>query len=358
MSFKSIINNMINEFKGKVILVTGGAGSIGSALVKELLKYEPKAVRVLDLHEHSLHKLEQSLNPEEAKKARFLLGDVRDKSRLIRAMHEVDIVYHAAAYKHVHLCEYNPLEAIRTNVIGTQNAIDACLENKVQKFIFISTDKAVNPTGTLGASKLLGEKITTAANYNKGNIPTMFSSVRFGNVTMSNGSVIPKFIKQIHNGGEVTVTSPKMTRFLMPLSQAVGLIFKATQIMKGSEIFVLKMKSLSLKDLALSLIQEYRFRRNDNSKKIKIINIGRRAGEKMHEQLISEEEGLRISELDDMLIVMPSAESPYDTGVDLSVYKQKKINAVMYSSDRKPMSIKSAVNFLREHNIFEDSISS
>lgn len=342
---------MTKEFKNKVILVTGGAGSIGSALVREILKFEPKTVRVLDLHEYSLHQLEQSLTPEEQERTRFFLGDVKDKDRLLKAMHGVDIVYHAAAYKHIHLCEYNPLEAIKTNVIGTQNTIDAALENGVEKFVFISTDKAANPVSTLGASKLLGERITTAANYNRGDQRTMFSSVRFGNVTMSNGSVIPKFINQIKTGQSITLTAPKMTRFLMPLTKAVELIFKATEMMNGAEIFVLKMKSLSLQDLATSLIEEYNFQNPENAKKVKIQNIGRRAGEKMHEHLVTEEECLQVIDLPDMLIVLPPINAPFQDLGNPFVSKSKKVNHQVYVSNRKPMSKKQAREFFREHKI-------
>lgn len=344
---------MEKEFKGKTVLVTGGSGSIGSTLVREILKYQPKTVRVLDLHEYSLHQLEQSLSPEERRRTRFFLGDVRDKDRLRKAMHEVDIVYHAAAYKHVHLCEYNPMEAIKTNVMGTQNAIDAALENGVKKFVFISTDKAASPVGILGASKLLGERIVTAANYNRGSLPTIFSSVRFGNVTMSNGSVIPKFIQQIKDGENITLTAPAMTRFLMPMSKAVELILKTTEMMNGGEIFVLKMKSLSLENLAAALIEEYNFQNKENTKKIKVKNIGRRAGEKMHEHLITEEESSRVVELDDMIVVLPPIDAPFQEHSNPFLKKSKKVNHMAYTSNYKPMSKKAARAFMREHNIIE-----
>lgn len=347
---------MTKEFKDKVVLVTGGAGSIGSALVRQILKYEPKTVRALDIHEFSIHNLENSLDEEERKKVRFLVGDVRDKDRLYRAMNGVDIVYHAAAYKHVHLCEYNPLEAIKTNVIGTQNAIDAALHNKISKFVFISTDKAVNPIGTLGASKLLGEKITTAANYYKGDSLTIFASVRFGNVTMSNGSVVPMFLKQMKQNMPLTITSPKMTRFLMSLDKAVELIFKATEVMYSGEVFVLKMKSVNMQDLAMGIAEEYASL-NEGLKRNKIQRIGRRPGEKTHEQLLVEEESRRVVELPEMLIILPD-ENPYYGGSKnpLSA-KSKKVNPNVYSSDCHPMSKKQVRIFLRENKIFETSTS-
>lgn len=343
---------MINEFKDKVILVTGGAGSIGSSLVRDILKFEPKTVRVFDLHEFSLHNLEKSFSAEDLKRVRFLLGDVRDRDRLNRATNGVDIVYHAAAHKHVHLCEYNPFEAVKTNILGTQNAIDAALHNNVKKFVFISTDKAANPIGTLGASKLLGEKITTAANNYRGESPTMFSSVRFGNVTMSNGSVIPIFINQIKNDLPITITSSKMTRFLMPLQEAVHLIFKATESMQGGEVFVLKMKSVNMEDLARGLVDEFNAVNKETIKKVKIQKIGRRPGEKIHEELLVEEESGRVVEHDDMIVILPSVN--FAGGEDSNINPQlKKINPSKYSSDYKPMSKKQLQEFLRGHNIFE-----
>jgi len=345
---------MINEFKNKIILVTGGAGSIGSALVREILKFEPKAVRILDNHEFSLHKLQGLLSEEESKRIRFLLGDVTDKDRILRAMNGVDIVYHAAAYKHVHLCEYNPLEAIKTNVIGTQNVIDAALHNDIKKFIFISTDKAVHPIGTLGASKLLGEKITTAANYYKGDSPTIFSCVRFGNVTMSNGSVIPHFIKQLKANLPLSVTSSKMTRFLMPMGKAVELIFKATEKMQGGEVFVLKMKSVNIKDLAQCIIDEHLLI-SGGKKKIQILKMDKRAGEKMHEKLLAEEESGRVVEFEDMLVILPSMEPRYGDRKNPLMVQAKKINPNSYSSDKRVMSRKQITSFLRENKIFEST---
>lgn len=345
---------MISEFKDKVILVTGGAGSIGSILVQEILKFEPKAVRVFDNHEFSLHKMETSLLEDERKITRFFVGDVRDRDRLEMAMNSVDIVYHTAAYKHVHLCDYNPLEAIKTNVLGTQNTIDAALRNKVKKFVFISTDKAVNPVGTLGASKLLGEKITTAANYYKGENSTIFASVRFGNVTMSNGSVIPTFIKQMKTGGPLTVTSPQMTRFLMPMKEAIRLIFKATKEMQGGEVFVLKMKSVKMGDLTEALAQEFKLITGAKNK-TKIQKIGRRTGEKTHEELIAEEESHRSVDLEDMIMVMPSGDPPYHASRNPMLDKIKKVNSKIFSSEHKPMTLKQIINFIRENKIFESA---
>ncbi|MFM2375096.1 MAG: hypothetical protein RLZZ165_193, partial [Bacteroidota bacterium] len=218
----------MNIFEGKDILVTGGCGSIGSEIVRQLIIHEPKRVRVLDNDETGHWRLSQDLA---SPLLRNLLGDIRDRDRLGRAMEGVDYVFHAAALKHVPLCEYNPYEAVHTNVIGTQNVVDAAITHGVQKLIGISTDKAVNPINTMGATKLLSERLIV-------NAPVGFSEiqvgcVRFGNVLGSAGSVIPMFKQQIAKGGPITITTPEMTRFFMTIPQAVDLVLKAAERMVG-----------------------------------------------------------------------------------------------------------------------------
>lgn len=293
------------EFEGKSILVTGGAGSIGSALVKHILKYNPLVVRVLDTNETGLFELGQECADYEDK-TRMLLGDVRDKERILKASQNMDFVFHAAALKHVYLNEYSPLEAVKTNVLGAQNVFDAALENDVGKVIFISTDKAVDPTSVMGTTKLLTEKLTTAANYNKGKKRTIFSSVRFGNVLGSRGSIVPIFLEQIKRGGPVTVTDKRMTRFIMPMDRAVELILKASSIALGGEIFILKMPSIRIIDLAELLIEKEAQKYGYNASDIKIKFIGTKPGEKIHESLITgyERDNARIE--DELIIVSPS----------------------------------------------------
>lgn len=299
---------MKNEFEGKKILVTGGAGSIGSEIVRQLASLNTKAVRVLDINETALFELEQQLKARQH--ISFLVGDVRDKDRMSRAMEDIDIVFHAAALKHVHLCEYNPFEAIKTNVLGTQNVIDACLNNEVEKMIFISTDKAVNPNNVMGASKLLGERLTIAANGYKGPRKTLFSCVRFGNVLASRGSAVPLFIDQIKNGGPVTVTDPEMTRFIMSISTSVSLILKASVNAKGGEIFILKMPSLRIGDLANAMIKEYAPKFGYKPEQIKTKIIGKRVAEKMDEELITDVERLRTKLLNgDLIVVYPESQN-------------------------------------------------
>ena len=241
-------------FKNKKILVTGGTGSIGQEILREILKYEPTVVRIIDVDETKQFELQQEY--EDYDNIRFLLGDIRDKERLYRAIEDIDIVFHTAALKHVLACEYNPFEAVKTNVIGTQNLIDVCIDEEVEKVIFTSSDKAVNPTNVMGATKLLAERLITSANYYKGARKTIFSSVRFGNVLGSRGSVIPLFKTQIAKGGPVTITDKEMTRFIMSMCDAINLLFKATEIAQGGEIFVFKMDAIKITDLAEVMIEE------------------------------------------------------------------------------------------------------
>jgi FlaA1/EpsC-like NDP-sugar epimerase len=289
-------------YDNKIILVTGGTGSIGKEIVKTLLKFNPKAIRVLDINETALFDLEQELNTA---KIRTFLGDIRDKSRLKRAIEDVDIVFHAAALKHVPLCEYNPFEAVKTNVVGTQNLIDAALDGGIDQFITISTDKAVNPVNVMGATKLLAERLTISANLYKGDRKTAFSVVRFGNVLNSRGSILPLLKEQLKNGKDITLTHPEMTRFIMSIGDAVKLVLKSCTLAKGGEIFILKMPSVKIKDLIEVVIEELAPKYGHNLKDINIKIIGKRPGEKLYEELIIEEEIYNLEELEDMFVVYP-----------------------------------------------------
>ncbi|MBP2029952.1 FlaA1/EpsC-like NDP-sugar epimerase [Methanohalophilus levihalophilus] len=291
-------------YKGKTILVTGGVGSIGSEIVRSILKYEPKAVRVLDTNETGLFDLDQELKSE---KIRLLVGDIKDKERLRRAIENVDVVFHAAALKHVPLCEYNPFEAVKTNAVGTQNLIDVALDGGVRKFVTISTDKAVNPINVMGATKLLAERLTVSANLYKGKHETAFSCVRFGNVTHTRGSVIPLFMKQIQSGSPLTVTNMDMTRFIMSIKEASELVLKVPEMSKGGEIFILKMPSMRMDDLANAMIEEFSSKYGYDQKDIGIQIIGKRAGEKLFEELMSEDESTNAFEDENMFIILPEA---------------------------------------------------
>src|SRR4051812_8597921 len=239
-------------FRGQRILVTGGSGTIGARLVERLLEHDPAVVRILGRDETKQFYQRQRLH--DRRDVRFLVGDIRDRDRLSRAMDGIDVVFHCAALKHVESGEYNPFEATQTNVVGTQNVIDACLATGVGTMILTSSDKAANPTSVMGASKLLAEKLVSAATNYRGSRPTRFASVRFGNVLGSRGSALELFFRQVAAGGPITVTDPAMTRFVMTAERAVELVMRVAEIAMGGEIFVLKMPAVRLADLVASTV--------------------------------------------------------------------------------------------------------
>ncbi|MAG12900.1 hypothetical protein CL630_03780 [bacterium] len=318
---------MKNIFKNKTILVTGGCGSIGSQIVKQLLRHNPKAIRVFEHSEAAHFKLNQEIK---SSKIRNFVGDICDKERLHQAIEGVHIVFHAAAMKHVPLCEYNPFEAIRTNILGTQNLVDVAREHGIERFVSISTDKAVNPTSTMGATKLLGEKIVANAAISEKKVK--FCCVRFGNVLASSGSVIPVFEKQIKDGNTITVTSKDMTRFFMGVDDAVKLVLKASQLAHRGEIFILKMNALKIIELAEVLVEELAPRHKKDPKKIKYKTIGLRPGEKLHEPLITEEESRYMTEDKDMFILHNPSLIKY--GVDIP--SGKAVKTLNYNSKEMP----------------------
>lgn len=279
------------ELNNKIILVTGGTGSFGQAFTKILLeKHSPKAVRIYSRGEHKQVEMERRFNDD---RLRFFVGDVRDLNRLGRAMNGVDIVVHAAALKHVPVCEYNPNEAVRTNVKGAMNIVDAAIDNGVEKVVALSTDKAVQPLNLYGATKLVAEKIFIQANAYSGPRKTKFACVRYGNVIGSNGSVVPLFIEQRKNG-ELTITDEGMTRFWITLEQGVELVIKCIREMEGGEIFVPRIPSVKVTDLADAIAP-------DAKKRI----IGIRPGEKMHEMLVSADEARHTKRKGEFYIIEP-----------------------------------------------------
>ena len=282
-------------FEGKKILITGGTGSLGNALTSRLLNYDVDTIRIFSRNENKQFAMESKFNDD---RLRFLLGDVRDYPRLVRAMEDIDIVFHAAALKHVPVIEYNPFEAIKTNVIGSQNVIDACLEENVEKAVAIGTDKAVSPLNTYGATKLLMEKLfVTASNYlKKERHQTKFFALRYGNVLGSSGSVIPKFIQQIKNKEKITITDPNMTRFSISMDKALDFILHATEIAKGSEIFIPKLRAYTIKDVKDALFES--LQKTDEE------NIGIREGEKLNEILINSDEIRYTWEYENMYMIL------------------------------------------------------
>jgi len=289
------------NYEGKKILIIGGTGTLGQHLTRYLLKDNPSVIRILSRDEYKQYEMQQSFS-EHDRQLRFLVGDVRDAQRMNRAMEDIDYVFHLAAMKHVPFCEYNPFEAVQTNIIGTQNMIQAAIQNGVKKVLFTSTDKAIAPTNTYGASKLMAERLISAAQYQKGPKQTVFSSVRFGNVMGSRGSVIPLFCKQIQDKRMITVTDLKMTRYMMTMTQAVTLMLKANELSRGGEVFVLKMPTIQLQDLVDVVIDEV-CRKYNISDQIQIREIGLRPGEKRYEELMTEEEKPIAWELPEMFII-------------------------------------------------------
>lgn len=287
-------------FKDKVVLVTGGTGSIGREIVQALLKFPVKQIRVFSRDEYKQVLLEQEFRGLPGNKVSFLIGDIRDRDRVFLAMEGVHVVFNAAAMKHVPLCEYNPFEAIKTNVVGTQNLVDASRALNVEKFIHVSTDKAAMPINVMGATKLLAEKIAISAEHYKGPHKTIFCTVRFGNVFGSRGSAAPLFYEQIKKGGPVTLTDRNMTRFMMKIPQAVGLLLKAALLSKGKDLFVLKMPVMRMEDLINAMIEilapSFGYKPSD----IKVKIIGKREGEKKYELLMTEEEAEDVYENNEM----------------------------------------------------------
>ena len=326
-------DNFLKEFKNKTILVTGGTGSIGSTIVKELLKYKPRQIRVFSRDETKQFDLAHNIARKTLDGVNFLIGDIRDKERLNMAMENIDIVFHAAAMKHVSACEKNPFEAVKTNVQGTQNVIHCAYNNNVDKVIMISTDKATDPSNVMGCTKLLAEKLILSSFLYKGKKRTKFCCVRFGNVLGSRGSVAPLFIKQIKEGGPLTVTDPDMTRFFMSISQAVQLVFRAAMLMKKREIFVLKMPVILIKDLARAILEVFQEKNNTKSN-IPVKIIGKKDGEKRYEKLLTAEESEGALETDEMFIILPGLLNPDSeyAGVQEAYPGTKKMKKGEYSS--------------------------
>jgi UDP-N-acetylglucosamine 4,6-dehydratase len=281
------------NWQDKVILVTGGTGSFGKKFIQVMLdEIQPKKIIVFSRDELKQHEMQSSgyHHPN----LRFFIGDVRDRDRLRRAMNGVDIVVHAAALKQVPACEYNPMEAVKTNIMGTSNVVESALDAGVKKVLAISTDKAVNPINLYGATKLAAEKLVIQSNAYAAGTATRYSCVRYGNVVGSRGSVVPFFLRQ-REGGEVSITDARMTRFWLSLEQGVRFVIHCIEQMEGGEVFVPKIPSMKVIDLAKAIAP---------AAKVNVIGI--RPGEKLHEVLISEDESRHTVEMENMFVVQPA----------------------------------------------------
>lgn len=313
---------------GKKILVTGGCGTIGRAIIKQLMEQHPYVIRIVDNDEADLFTLQQDF---EGDNLRFLLGDLQNYDRLEMALEDIDIVFHCAALKHVAMCEYSPFEAVRTNVIGTQNLIKAALANNVDKLVYTSSDKAVNPTNVMGTTKLLGEQLITAANNYSGSKRTKFSSVRFGNVLGSTGSIIPLWTEQIKRSRKVTITDERMTRFVMSETEASSLVIRASGIMMGGETFILKMPTVRITELADIVIgnvaRTVGLAPTDITKEM----VGIKPGEKLYEELVTDTESERSFDSGEMYVIIP--ESRGFSNIDYSKWMQlPRIASATYNS--------------------------
>ena len=279
-------------FEGKTVLITGGTGSFGQKFTEMILKsHNPEAVRIYSRGE--LPQVEMERKFSKHGNIRFLIGDVRDRKRLYRALNGVDIVVHAAALKHVPVAEYNPAEAVKTNILGGMNLVDAAIDNGVERVIALSTDKAVHPVNLYGATKAVMEKIIIQGNVYRGAKGTLFSCVRYGNVVGSSGSVIPLFLKQ-RETGEITITDERMTRFWITLEQGANLVISSLGSMKGGEIFIPKIPSMKVTDLADVVAPGV---------KRKVTGI--RPGEKLHEVLLTWDEARHAKEFDNYFVIVP-----------------------------------------------------
>ncbi|OPX33513.1 MAG: capsule biosynthesis protein CapD [Desulfobacteraceae bacterium 4484_190.1] len=342
----------MTTLKNKRVLVTGCCGTVGGELVRQLLEgYDVAEVVGIDNNESELFFAQQRFL---GFPVNFFLADVRDRDRLTRLFSGVDVVFHTAAFKHVTLCETSPFEAVQTNINGVQNVISAATENKVRKVIFTSSDKAVNPTNVMGTSKLMGERLMTAANSNSRGGASIFISTRFGNVLGSRGSVIPIFREQIRKGGPVTITDPGMTRFIMSIRQAVRLVVDSADIARGGEVFVTKMPVIRIQDLAYVMIEELAPKYGHTPSGIDVKVIGSKPGEKLYEELMTAEETRRCMELDRYFVVCPAFRSLY-RNIEYSYpgVVRREVDRPYNSANELPLDKDSLRRFLFENDLIE-----
>lgn len=345
---------MNNEFwKNKSVLITGVSGTVGKEVLRQLSTQMLSEIIGIDNNESELFFLSEEYKA--SSNVKLFLGDIRDQDKLRRKANGVNYIIHAAALKHVILCEQSPRDPVQTNILGTQNVIDAALVNNVERVIFTSSDKAVNPTNVMGTTKLMGERLITAANAHRRGGQTIFSSTRFGNVLGSRGSVIPLFRKQIAQGGPITLTDPNMTRFIMTLHDAVKLVIDSAEIARGGEVFVTKMPIARIADLARVMVDELAPRFGHLPDDIEIRVIGSKPGEKLYEELMNDEETRRTIEVKDFFIVKPAFRSVYESVS--YVYPETIRDGVdnpYNSSIEKPMSVEALRAYLLEHKLLTE----
>lgn len=337
-------------FRGKSVLVTGACGTIGSELIRTLLGLPIARLCALDNNETEIFFLEDRYRADGRFEA--LIGDIRDYDKLQHAAAGIDVVFHGAALKHVIICERSPFDAVQTNVIGIKNVINAALACDVGRVIFMSSDKAVNPTNVMGTSKLMGERLITAANSLGNGHRTVFSSSRFGNVLGSRGSVLPVFVDQVRTGKAITLTDTAMTRFVMSPLQAVQLVMEAAMLAHGGEVFVTKMPVMRIADLARVVIEQTAPEVGRRPEDVPIKIIGAKPGEKLYEELLSEDEMRRAVEIARHFVVLPAFRSVY-AHIDYTYAGEERRDVSRpYRSDREEaMSLSAIREFLATNGI-------
>ncbi len=346
--------NADEELRKSRVLVTGACGTVGAELVRQLLEvYRVGELVCLDNNESELFFIEQRFCRNT--QASFFIGDVRDPDKLLRLTRGIDVVFHAAAFKHVIMCERSPYEAVQTNVLGVQNLAQAAAENGVGKVIFTSSDKAVNPTSVMGTSKLMGERLITAANSRRRSEVGVFASTRFGNVLGSRGSVIPIFHEQIKRGGPVTLTDPEMTCFIMSLEEAVRLVIESFSLARGGEVFVTKMPAIRIADLARVMIDELAGHYGHAPGEIRVETIGMKPGEKIYEELMSGEETRRSLELERYFAVLPAFRALYRK-IDYAYegIVREKVARPYSSTTQPPLTRRELKGFLERNGLLGD----
>lgn len=342
---------------GKRILVTGACGTVGRSLIRQLLEAQesrPEQVIGIDNAESPLFFVEQDWLQDP--RATFRLADIRDRDAMVEVMQGVDIVFHTAALKHVILCERAPYEAVQTNIVGVNNIIHAAKVTNPELVLFTSSDKAVNPTNVMGTSKLMGERLMTAANASDRDCRTIFASTRFGNVLGSNGSVIPIFRRQILAGGPVTLTDPDMTRFVMSIDEAVALVIRSCMFARGGEVFITKMPVIRIEDLAKVMIDELSVAYARRPEDIDIKVIGAKPGEKLYEELMSDEETRRAVELEEFFSVLPAFRGIYgDIDYSYPGLLNSEVTNPYVSADESPMDHEELKVFLHRNNLLREA---
>ena len=348
----------MSDFSNKTVAVTGCCGTVGAELVSQLLSdYEVGELIGLDNNDSELFFQQQ--RHKHQSNAKFFLSDIRDRDRLSELFKGVDIVFHSAAYKHVVLCEQSPFDAVQTNILGVKNVIEAAKACNVEKVIFTSSDKAVNPTNVMGTTKLMGERLMTAANCACNGDGPIYASTRFGNVLGSRGSVIPIFREQIKKGGPVTLTDRDMTRFIMSIKEATNLVIDSSLFAKGGEIFVTKMPVIRIEDLAQVMINQLAAVYGHDPKSIEITTIGTKPGEKLYEELMSDEETGRTWELEKYFAVLPSYRSLYrEINYEYPAVVSRTVSNAYHSANEPSLSQNELSEFLKRNELIDESLPS